>query len=53
LCKEGRQWIEHYGGQMDLFSKQEKAKLAQYEMEETERVLGSVNNILINGAQSK
>ncbi|GHV16062.1 hypothetical protein FACS1894169_09110 [Bacteroidia bacterium] len=51
LVEEGHQWIQHYGGQTDLFSLLEKEQSANRELEETERVLGNMDNILINGTE--
>jgi hypothetical protein len=51
LVEEGHQWIQHYEGQTDLFSLFEKEQSANRELEETERVLGNIDNILINGTE--
>jgi transposase len=48
LYRQGKEWVESYCGQQDIFSADEKER---QEIEETERVLGNVENILINGTQ--
>jgi len=48
LFKEGLEWVDNYGGQMDLFRSKDEA---EEEEKVTERVLSNIENILINGAQ--
>ena len=51
LRRDGKMWINSYGGQLDMVSLFEKEETARREKEEAERVLGNVENILINGTQ--
>ena len=51
LRRDGKMWINSYGGQLDMLSLFEKEETARREKEEAERVLGNVENILINGTQ--
>ncbi|GHT39198.1 hypothetical protein FACS189437_01870 [Bacteroidia bacterium] len=51
LCKKGQEWIRSYGGQLDMLSLLEEEQVARHELEETVRVLGNIDNILINGTQ--
>jgi hypothetical protein len=51
LCRDGKEWISSYGGQLDMLLLLGKAELSRYEMEETRRVLGNIDTILINGTQ--
>jgi len=51
LYREGKEWISTFGGQMDLFASEEQEKRAQLEVAEASRVLGKIENILINGTE--
>jgi transposase len=46
--REGLEWIDRYGGQMDLFRSKEEE---QEEVKTTELVLSRIENILLNGAR--
>jgi len=48
LYRQGLDWVDNYGGQMDLFRSQEEA---QEEAKTTEQVLTRIENILLNGAR--
>ena len=51
LCVEGKKWIKNYIGQTDMFASYEQDIIKQNEIEETHRVLGNVDNLLINGTE--
>jgi hypothetical protein len=42
--RQGQEWINQYGGQIDLFK-------SQKEMQHTETLLSNIENILPNGTQ--
>ena len=48
LLREGQEWINTYGGQMDIFRSLEEE---QQETQTTEQVLSNIEHILINGSQ--
>ena len=47
LCEQAATWIRSFGGQQELDFDDRKGK----EMEETERFLSNIDNVLINGTQ--
>ena len=49
--REGKEWIHSFGGQLELFALEEKEKQSQLEIAEMSRVLGKIDNILINGTE--
>ena len=51
LCHQAQHWIDQYTGQMSIDSLLEDHQYEQSEIDETERVLSNVDNILINGTQ--
>ena len=51
LCREGKEWIRSLGGQPGLFDMEEKEQQSQLELAELARVLGKIDNILINGTE--
>jgi transposase len=51
LYRQGQQWILNYGGQQDIFAQEGKLHLVAQEKAEVQRVLGHIDNILINGTQ--
>jgi transposase len=48
LYHQGQEWIDHYGGQIDVFKSNEQI---QQENEQTENLLSNIENILHNGTQ--
>ena len=51
LCDEGKEWIKRYAGQTDMFAAIEQEDQKRNEIEEVYRVLGNVDNVLINGTE--
>lgn len=51
LYIEGKRWIHNYCGQQDIFEQQAHAENKIRESEETKRVLGNVENIMLNGTE--
>jgi transposase len=51
LCRLGKEWIDHYGGQMDLFASAEQEYNRQTEERITRQVLDNFDNILLNGTR--
>lgn len=47
LCEQAATWIRSYGGRQELDFDDRKGK----EVEETERFLSNIDNVLINGTQ--
>jgi len=47
LCKEAKEWINSYGGQQEIDFDNKKV----IEIEETERIINNIDNVLINGTQ--
>lgn len=47
LCKEAKEWIKTYGGQQEM----DFGNRRVLEIEETERIINNIDNVLINGTQ--
>lgn len=50
LCQQAKEWMSSYGGQQQLDFSCESA-LKEQELKEVERVVGNIENILINGSE--
>ena len=47
MCEQAATWIRSFGGQQEFDFDDRKGK----EVEDTERILGNIDNVLINGTQ--